>query len=101
MRVNIIFRQGLIGDTIVAIPALHYLREKFPHSKNIYISMVRSEKHCKPSQILDGSRLIYKFILVRKYSHYLYKTLIQRTELKHKCLLEQHKPDHQIIEHLL
>jgi heptosyltransferase III len=72
MRVNIIFRQGLIGDTIVAIPALHYLRGKFPHSKNIYISMVRSKKHCKPSQILDGSGLIDKFILVRKYSHYLY-----------------------------
>ena len=72
MRINIIFRQGLIGDTIVAIPALNYLKKKFPYSRNIYISMVRSEKHCKPSQILDGAGLVDGFIIVRKYSYYLY-----------------------------
>lgn len=72
MRVNILFRQGLIGDTIVAIPALHYLKKKQPSSRNIYVSIVQSENHYKPSQILDGSGLIDQFILIRKYSRLLY-----------------------------
>jgi len=72
MRVNIIFRQGLIGDTIVAIPALHHLRKERSSSKNVYVSIIQSEEQYRPSQILDGSNLIDQFILVRKYSIFLY-----------------------------
>lgn len=58
----IIIKSGLLGDTLVALPALHCLRETFPDSKIVYVWQKYTGKNfVTPVEILAGSGLVDEF----------------------------------------
>lgn len=58
----VIIKSGLLGDTLVALPALHCLRESFPHAKIAYVwQKIPGKNYVTPLEILAGSGLIDEF----------------------------------------
>ena len=58
-----IFRSGLLGDTLVALPALWKLRNRYPTAKIIYIwQKTGVSHHVTPPSILGGIGLIDEFL---------------------------------------
>ncbi|MBS4067279.1 MAG: glycosyltransferase family 9 protein [Sulfurimonas sp.] len=58
----VIIKSGLLGDTLVALPALHCLREAFPDSKIVYVWQKYIGKNfVSPVEILEGSGLVDEF----------------------------------------
>lgn len=58
----IIIKSGLLGDTLVTLPALHCLRESFPYAKIVYVwQRVPGKNYVTPVEILSGSGLVDEF----------------------------------------
>lgn len=61
-RKILILKSGLLGDTLVALPALNCLREAFPQAKIIYVwQRYNNSNFVTPVEILDGSGLVDEF----------------------------------------
>jgi ADP-heptose:LPS heptosyltransferase len=58
----LVFRVGLLGDTVVAIPSLHVLRQNFPHAHITLMHERPSKKHVQVEQLLDGSGLVDDYL---------------------------------------
>ncbi len=58
----LIFRSGLLGDTLAAVPALWCLREAYPGAKITYVwQHLRSENRVKAEDVLKDSGLVDQF----------------------------------------
>lgn len=58
-----VYRAGLLGDTLVAIPALWCLRESYPGAKIVYIWQKSAAKHhITAREVLEGTGLVDEFI---------------------------------------
>jgi hypothetical protein len=57
IRRILVFRVGLLGDTLVALPSLHALRKNFPGARIALLHECSSAKHVQVEQLLDGSGL--------------------------------------------
>jgi ADP-heptose:LPS heptosyltransferase len=69
-KVNIvIFRSGLIGDTLVSLPALSLLRNIEPFSSISLISVIKNKNHITPQDILINSGLINRYLELRIYNY--------------------------------
>jgi len=59
-----VYRSGLLGDTLAALPALWSLKENFPEAKLIYIwQRVPNASLVTAKEVLDGSGLVDQFIM--------------------------------------
>ena len=67
----LIFRSGLIGDTLVSIPAISVIKKKLPNSKLFMVSLVIKKNQITPKDILFNSDLIDSFIELRFYNYVL------------------------------
>lgn len=59
----LIYRLGSLGDTVVALPSLHLVRQVFPHARRLMLTNV--PVHAKApaaSAILDGSGLVHGYL---------------------------------------
>ena len=68
-NVVMIFRIGSLGDTLVAIPSFHLIRESYPDSKIILLTNTpvnNSVKAASSYQILNGSGLVDDYV---EYPH--------------------------------
>ena len=68
-NVVMIFRIGSLGDTLVAIPSFHLIRESYPDSKIILLTNTpvnNSVKAASSFQILNGSGLVDDYL---EYPH--------------------------------
>lgn len=62
MRRILVFRSGLLGDTLVALPALHCLRNQFPNARITYVwQKTQSTSHVTAREVLEGCGLIDEF----------------------------------------
>jgi heptosyltransferase III len=60
----VIFRSGLLGDTLVGLPALWCLKEHFPHAQLVYIwQKVPNVRYVTARDVLSGSGIIDEFIV--------------------------------------
>jgi ADP-heptose:LPS heptosyltransferase len=66
MSNTLVFRSGLIGDHLVAAPALKVLSEN--KYKLIYISFVEKKNQITPEEILKNFSLIDSFYIIRLYN---------------------------------
>ncbi|MDD2737014.1 MAG: glycosyltransferase family 9 protein [Desulfuromonadaceae bacterium] len=58
----VIIKSGLLGDTLVALPALHCLRNEFPSAKIVYVwQKIPAKNYVTPVEILTGSGLVDEF----------------------------------------
>lgn len=58
----IVFKSGLLGDTLVAVPALRVLRRKWPEARIVYIwTKVTGRRFVTPPEILNDSKLVDDF----------------------------------------
>ncbi|OIR07010.1 lipopolysaccharide core biosynthesis protein [mine drainage metagenome] len=77
MKVNcnkaiLVFRSGLIGDNLVAIPALLKIREQNSSASISYISFKEKASHITPREVLGGiDGLIDNFFELRIYNYKL------------------------------
>lgn len=63
----IVFRDGLFGDTLIAIPALIKLREIYSKSKIIYISIESKQFHpFKPQDAIDFTGIVDEFYHINR-----------------------------------
>lgn len=62
-----VYRLGSVGDFVVALPALHLLRRRFPNA-NIRLLSNRptDDRAAPPSSLLEGSGLIDSFVFYRQ-----------------------------------
>ncbi len=65
----LIFRSGLIGDTLVSVPVLSLLRNIEPFSSISLISVIKNKDHVTPQSILVNSGLIDQFFELRIYNY--------------------------------
>ncbi|UAJ14219.1 glycosyltransferase family 9 protein [Aquirufa lenticrescens] len=70
-NLEIVFRSGLIGDTLVCLPALSLLKSK-SGSKILYISLKESKYHIVPQDIIGGFDLIDYYLPLRYYNKGLF-----------------------------
>jgi ADP-heptose:LPS heptosyltransferase len=62
LRKILVFRSGLLGDTLVGVPALWALRGSFPTAHITYLwQSTGQEGHVSAPDVLDGSGLIDEF----------------------------------------
>ncbi len=62
IRKILVFRSGLLGDTLVALPALHCLKSAFPDARITYVwQKIPGKSYVTPVDVLDGSGLIDEF----------------------------------------
>src|SRR5258706_11883378 len=57
----LVFRPGTVGDTIVALPALHALRKAFPNA-TLSLITATSNEHIWTDQVLEGSGIFQDVI---------------------------------------
>ena len=58
----VIIKSGLLGDTLVALPALHCLRKSFPLAKIVYVwQKIPGKNYVTPVEILTGTGLTDEF----------------------------------------
>lgn len=58
----VIFKSGLLGDTLVALPALHCLKNAFPDAKITYIwQKIKGKSYVTAEDVLHGSGLVHDF----------------------------------------
>jgi ADP-heptose:LPS heptosyltransferase len=58
-----VFRAGLLGDTLVSLPALWCLKERFPNAQLIHIwQRVPNVKFVTAKEVLNGSAIVDEFI---------------------------------------
>ena len=63
----IIFRDGLFGDSLIAIPALIKLREIYNKSKIIYISIESKQFHTfKPADSIAFTGIVDEFYHIKR-----------------------------------
>jgi len=67
----IIFRSGLIGDTIVAIPAIHEIKKNNTQNKIIYVSFKENKEHLEPINIIGSTKFVDLFLILRTYNKIL------------------------------
>lgn len=64
-----VYRLGSVGDFVVALPALHLLRRRFPTAKiQLLSNHPMDDRAAPPSSLLDGSGLINSFIFYRPHA---------------------------------
>ena len=62
MHKILVFKSGLLGDTLVATPALHCLRDSFPDSHIVYVyHSIPGKGFVAPTEVLAGSGLVDEF----------------------------------------
>jgi heptosyltransferase III len=79
IRRILVFRVGLLGDTIVALPSLHAIRKNFPEARITLLHERPSQNHVQVEQLLDGSGLV---------DDYLVYTVLSRDRLRVVALLQ-------------
>lgn len=63
----IIFRDGLFGDTLIAIPALIKLKEIYNESKIIYVSIESKQFNTfKPEEAIGFTGLVDEFVHIKR-----------------------------------
>ncbi|MFA5832071.1 MAG: glycosyltransferase family 9 protein [Bacteroidota bacterium] len=75
----LIFKSGLLGDTLVSLPALNLIRNNYPNSEIIYLWMkLPNSDYVTPPEILAQSGLVDRFLyitnydsIIKRYSSYL------------------------------
>ena len=92
----LIFLVGSLGDTIVALPALHLIKRVFPHAeRKILTSYSRDEKAAPMSALLDGSGLVdgyFRFPLAFESPRELLGPLRQIRHWKPDLVVHLHEP---------
>jgi heptosyltransferase III len=59
----LVYRLGSLGDTVVALPALHLVARTFPNAERMMLtSQPVSSKAAAPEQVLANSGLIHRFL---------------------------------------
>jgi len=54
-RPVLVFRIGSLGDTIVALPCLHRIAERFPHSRRVLLTNLPVSAKAAPAQSIVGA----------------------------------------------
>ena len=63
VRRVLIYRLGSLGDTLIALPALHLVRRAFPHAERRLLTNVPVHRKAPAAaSVLDGSGLIDKYL---------------------------------------
>ena len=63
----IVFRDGLFGDTLIALPALIKLRSNYKSHNIIYISFEsKNANKIRPKKFLEFSKIIDKFYYIKR-----------------------------------
>ncbi len=75
----LVFRIGLLGDTVVALPSLHALRDNFPAARITLLHERPSGGFVQVEQLLEGSGLV---------DDYLMYPVLSRTRARFSSLLE-------------
>ena len=59
----LIYRLGSLGDTVVALPALHLVERAFPHARRLMLTNIPIHAKAPPaSAVLEGSGLVHGFL---------------------------------------
>jgi heptosyltransferase-3 len=59
----LIYRLGSLGDTVVALPALHLIERAFPHAHRIYLTNIPIQSKAPPAEaILRDSGLVHGYM---------------------------------------
>jgi ADP-heptose:LPS heptosyltransferase len=59
----LIYRLGSLGDTVVALPALHLIERTFPGSRRVLLTNMRTHAHAPAAYaVLEGSGLVHDFM---------------------------------------
>jgi len=59
----LIYRLGSLGDTVVALPALHLIERVFPQARRVLLTNMRTHANAPAAfAVVDGSGLVHDFI---------------------------------------
>jgi heptosyltransferase-3 len=59
----VVFRTGQLGDTIVALPAIHAIHDRYPNHRLILLTPLQLENHLvSPLEILGGTQLFSQIL---------------------------------------
>jgi heptosyltransferase-3 len=63
VRRVLIYRLGSLGDTVVALPALHLIERTFPNARRVLLTNIPVQSKAAPAQaVLDGSGLVHGYM---------------------------------------
>jgi len=63
IRRVLIYRLGSLGDTVVAVPALHLIERSFPAARRVLLTNMRTHANAPAAfTVLEGSGLVHDFI---------------------------------------
>lgn len=89
IRTVFVCRSGLLGDTLVTIPALNRIRRCYPEAWIVYVGeRVRGKSYVDPAAVLSGTGLVDEFIYFFSGGFHL-TGLISLLRLAHATLKRQ------------
>jgi ADP-heptose:LPS heptosyltransferase len=96
VRRILIFLLGSLGDTLVALPALHLVAQRFPDAqRHVLTNFSVSEKAAPMSGLLDGTGLVHDYIRFPPRSrnpHHLLKLVATIRRWNPDLLVYMHEP---------